>query len=124
MESRSFYDGEDVKSKNSTKRRGKTASSPKLADKIPLKSFFSWENSALPQVNPVADKLPDPLDESELLRLIAIGSRKVVTSTIHTLHLLKFAHVSEWSRLLPAPNAGQVMSILTKRIRSNMPTAG
>jgi len=106
-------------SKNRTKRRGKTASSRKLADKVPVKSFFSLENPALP----LADNLPDPLDESELLRLIAIGSARVVTSTIQTLHVLRFAQVSEWSRLLPAPNPGKVMSILTKRIRIDMPPA-
>jgi predicted flap endonuclease-1-like 5' DNA nuclease len=105
-------------SKNSTKRRGKKASSRKLAEKIPVKSFFSLENPAFSQVNPLADNLPDPADDSELLRLIGIGSRKVVTSTIQTLHVLKFAQVGEWSRLLPAPNPGKVMSILTKRMRS------
>ena len=30
-------------------------------------------------------------------------------------HRLGFAEVSDWSRPLPAPNAGDVMRILTKR---------
>lgn len=52
----------------------------------------------------------------ESLRVLVIGSRKGVTSTIHTLHRLGFAEVGEWSPLLPAPTPGEVMSILTRYI--------
>ena len=52
------------------------------------------------------------------LRLLAIGSRQAVIQTVHTLFLLGFAEVGEWSPLLPGPNPGEVMSILTR----SMPT--
>lgn len=54
--------------------------------------------------------------ERESLRVLIIGSRKGVTSTIQTLYRLGFAEVAEWSPLLPAPNPGEVMSILTRYI--------
>jgi hypothetical protein len=52
--------------------------------------------------------------EREPVRLMAIGSREGVLRVIHTLHRLRFAEVSEWSPLLPAPTPGEVMSILTR----------
>lgn len=56
---------------------------------------------------------PSPQPEKEVIRLLAIGSQKGVTHVIHTLHVKGFAEVSSWSPLLPAPNPGEVMSILT-----------
>lgn len=52
--------------------------------------------------------------EREPLRVLLIGSRRGVTSTIQTLYRLGFAEVGEWSPLLPAPTPGEVMSILTR----------
>lgn len=49
----------------------------------------------------------------ESVRLLAIGSRKGVLNVIHKLHCLNFAEVGAWSPLLPGPNPGEVMSILT-----------
>ncbi|MBW4470455.1 MAG: hypothetical protein KME45_08605 [Stenomitos rutilans HA7619-LM2] len=54
--------------------------------------------------------------ERESLRLLLIGSRHGVVGTIQTLHRLRFAEVGEWSPLLPGPNPGEVMSILTRLI--------
>lgn len=51
--------------------------------------------------------------ERESVRLLAIGSRQRVISVIHRLHKLNFAEVGAWSPLLPGPNPGEVMSILT-----------
>ncbi|MDY6937266.1 MAG: hypothetical protein SWY16_06330 [Cyanobacteriota bacterium] len=56
------------------------------------------------------------LPNREPIRLMAIGSRQGVLNVIHTLHRLRFAEVSEWSPLLPAPTSGEVMSILTRHI--------
>ena len=56
--------------------------------------------------------------QKEPLQVLIIGSPRVVTSTIHTLYRLNFAHVSEWSPLQPAQKPGQVMSILTRQIVS------
>lgn len=59
---------------------------------------------------------PEPPPQRESLRVLVIGSRQGVTSTIHNLHRLGFAEVREWSPLLPAPTPGEVMSILTRYI--------
>jgi|GEM_PF-525800 len=70
-----------------------------------------------PQAGPEAAMLK-PSGESksarEPLRVLIIGPRQGVISTIHTLYLLGFAEVGEWSPLIPGPNPGEVMSILTR----------
>lgn len=57
-----------------------------------------------------------PAPDRESLRILIIGSRRGVTVTIQTLHRLRFAEVREWSPLMPTPNPGEVMSILTRYI--------
>ncbi|MBW4499660.1 MAG: hypothetical protein KME57_08840 [Scytonema hyalinum WJT4-NPBG1] len=52
----------------------------------------------------------------EPLKHLLIGSPKAVTSTIHTLHRLGYADTAAWSPLVPTPNPGEVMSILTRYI--------
>jgi hypothetical protein len=66
---------------------------------------------------PDADTLPAETDDYEIVKVLVISSHKGVTFTIHTLYALRFAQISEWSPLLPAPNSGEVMSILTRRIK-------
>ena len=71
------------------------------------------------QTQPLPPPPPDffpPVDDPEILRVLAIGSRPVVNIFVHRLHQLNVAHFSEWSRLLPTPNPGEFMRILTKRI--------
>lgn len=65
--------------------------------------------------HPPHDFLP-PIDDPELLRVLAVGSRTVVNIFVHRLHQANIVHFSEWSRLLPTPNPGEWMRILTKRI--------
>lgn len=61
--------------------------------------------------------VPEPLKpQREPLKILLIGSPKAVTNTIHTLHGLRFAEVGDWSPLLPTQNAGEVMSILVRRL--------
>lgn len=57
------------------------------------------------------DVTPAPSRES--IKLLAIGSRKGVMHFIHVLHVRGFAEAGAWSPLLPGPNPGEVMSILT-----------
>lgn len=57
-----------------------------------------------------------PLSDRESLKILVIGSRRGVTTTIQTLHRLRFAEVREWSPLLPTANPGEVMSILSRYI--------
>lgn len=76
------------------------------------KNFLTDSNepAALTVVQNTDEQTPD----RESLRILVIGSRQSVTSTIHTLHRLRFAEVREWSPLLPGPHPGEVMSILTR----------
>jgi hypothetical protein len=85
-----------------------------------IKNFFLYtsetaagEAAALPAIQ---DTPTEPPPEREPLRILVIGSRKGVIGTIHTLHRLRFAEVGAWSPLLPGPNPGEVMSILTRYI--------
>jgi hypothetical protein len=73
------------------------------------------EAAALPLMQEIP---PEPPPEREPLRILIIGSRKGVIGTIRTLHRLRFAEVGAWSPLLPGPNPGEVMSILTRYIIS------
>ncbi|MFM7449888.1 MAG: hypothetical protein ACKO24_14995, partial [Leptolyngbyaceae cyanobacterium] len=60
------------------------------------------------------DSPTQPRGGREPLRMLVIGSRPGVTGTIHTLHRLGYAQIGEWSPLLPGPNPGEVMAILTR----------
>lgn len=50
----------------------------------------------------------------ETFKLLAIGSRQMISDNINELHLMGYAHSQEWSRIMPAPKRGEFMSILTK----------
>lgn len=73
--------------------------------------FASESPAATPVETPT-----DPPSDREPLRILVIGSRRGVTGTIQTLHRLRFAEVREWSPLVPTPNLGEVMSILTRYV--------
>ena len=53
----------------------------------------------------------------DILRVLAIGSSQVVHSFVMTLFRYGYARPDEWSRPLPTINSGEVMQILTKRVR-------
>ncbi|MBE9116672.1 hypothetical protein IQ249_12245 [Lusitaniella coriacea LEGE 07157] len=65
---------------------------------------------------PVAERPFLEPERQEIVRVLVMGSPWGVNSTIRTLYLLGFAHINDWSPLLPAPNSGDVMSILKRRI--------
>lgn len=51
------------------------------------------------------------------LRHLLIGSREVVTKTIHYLHLIGYASEGDWSPLQPNPdNPLEVISVLVRYI--------
>lgn len=54
--------------------------------------------------------------EREPIKHTLIGSAKAVQSTIRVLHQLRYASISDWSRLVPTGNTGEVMSILIRSI--------
>jgi hypothetical protein len=83
------------------------------------KSFLMYTTeSSSPVSSPVKNSGEHPPDR-EALRILVIGSRHGVNGTIQTLHRLRFAEVREWSPLMPGPNPGEVMSILTRYILMN-----
>jgi hypothetical protein len=55
----------------------------------------------------------------EKVRLLVIGSVEGVMEVIHTLHGLGYAEVRDWSRIVPIPDEGAFMSILTRHRRPN-----
>jgi hypothetical protein len=55
----------------------------------------------------------------EKVRLLVIGSAEGVTEVIHTLHALGYAEPRAWSRILPIPDEGAFMSILTRHRRKD-----
>ncbi len=60
---------------------------------------------------------PTPIPERETIKHTLVGSSRTVMRTIHILHQLGYAQVSDWSPLLPSPtNPGEVMSILVRNI--------
>ena len=57
-----------------------------------------------------------PVNDPEILRIIAVGPPAVVNIYVLRQHQLGYAEPSEWSRAIPTPNPGEVMRLLTKRI--------
>ncbi|MGB3613155.1 MAG: hypothetical protein WBA10_05120 [Elainellaceae cyanobacterium] len=55
-------------------------------------------------------------DDSDILKLIAVGTLQAVNICRHRLHQLGYAEPKEWSAPLPATSPGKVMRILTKRL--------
>jgi len=80
--------------------------------------FVPGNGETLPSFIPGVDSLPAPTGDYELVRVMIFGSSYGVNYTIRWLYTLKFAQISEWSFLMPAPN-GEFMTILTKRIPLN-----
>jgi hypothetical protein len=70
------------------------------------------ESPNAPTVEREVSALQNP--DRERLRVLVIGSRDGVIETIHDLYRRGFAEPNAWSPLLPAPNSGEVMSILTR----------
>ncbi|HEY9878475.1 MAG TPA: hypothetical protein V6D29_08465 [Leptolyngbyaceae cyanobacterium] len=56
------------------------------------------------------------LPEREPVRVMVIGTEHGINSIIHTLYAKGFAHISEWSRLMPH-STGKFMRILTRYVQ-------
>jgi hypothetical protein len=56
-------------------------------------------------------------EEREPVRLLAIGTASGIDTIIQTLHLRGFAHISEWSPLMPH-TSGKLMRVLTRWVQS------
>ena len=63
-----------------------------------------------------------PKGDRTPVKILVIGSREAVTTTVHTLHHLRFAEIFEWTDFLTAPpdhqgfhlRSGEVMKALVK----------
>jgi alkanesulfonate monooxygenase SsuD/methylene tetrahydromethanopterin reductase-like flavin-dependent oxidoreductase (luciferase family) len=76
----------------------------KLRSKLPIQSAVDAQRAALPQ----------PMPHREQLAVLLIGSPEGVRENIHELHQRGYAEAGNWSGLLPAPNPGEVMSVLIR----------
>ncbi|MCY7284382.1 MAG: hypothetical protein LH679_13315 [Cyanobacteria bacterium CAN_BIN43] len=76
----------------------------KLRSKLPIQSAIAAQTAALPQ----------PMPHREQLAVLLIGSPEGVRENIHELHRRGYAEAGNWSGLLPAPNPGEVMSVLIR----------
>jgi len=78
-----------------------------------LKNFLS-DSSKTPAMEVSFTTSADINPNRESVKILVIGSSTGVKNIIYTLYRLGFAEVSEWSSLQPAPNHGEVMSILIR----------
>jgi hypothetical protein len=82
----------------------------------PNLNFVPNPDDTLPSFIRGVNSLPAQSDGCERVRIMVFGSSYGVTYAIRWLYRLQFAHISEWSFLMPAPSEGEFMSIVTKRI--------
>jgi hypothetical protein len=65
-------------------------------------------------------KTPQPTEPAaesrELVQLMVIGSAQGIESTIQNLHLRGFAHINEWSLIMPH-SSGKLMRVLTRWVQ-------
>jgi hypothetical protein len=76
----------------------------KLRSKLPIQLAVDAQTAALPQ----------PMPHREQLAVLLIGSPDGVRENTHELHQRGYAQAGDWSGLLPAPNPGEVMSVLIR----------
>lgn len=77
-------------------------------------NFLTLADKTDSSLEPLETSIEARSPNREPLRVLVIGSRQGVTTTIQTLHQLRFADVGEWSPLMPTATPGEVMSILTR----------
>ncbi len=57
-----------------------------------------------------------PVEGREPVQLMVIGSAQGIETIVQTLHLRGFAHVSEWSIVMPH-SSGKLMRVLTRWVQ-------
>ena len=79
---------------------------------------------AITDAMPPADLPPVGHDQHmpspELLRIVIMGSPWAIRAHIRSMHHLGYAEPNDWSRLLPTGRPGEMMVILTKRMRRSL----
>ena len=61
------------------------------------------------------DSQPGP--QREPLKVLLVGSRRVIQNTIQVLYVRQFAAVHEWSLPMPTGSPGEFISILARNLR-------
>jgi hypothetical protein len=82
------------------------------------KSFLATINETL-TTGSLLDIPSQPTPRRIPVRILVISIPEGVTNTIHSLHSLGFADVSQWSPYIRAYKPGEVMSILTRYLIVN-----
>jgi hypothetical protein len=77
---------------------------------------FIPETSETPNPQALSNVFTEPSPNRERIKVMVIGSHQGVANTIQSLYSRGFAQISEWSPLLPGPNPGEVMRILTRQL--------
>ncbi|MEL6259739.1 MAG: hypothetical protein AAFR12_01625 [Cyanobacteria bacterium J06626_6] len=85
---------------------------PTIQDAAASTDSVAFEASAQATVLPT-DAPPVPREQ---VRHMLFGTPAVVQTTIRRLHMLGYAEVNDWSRLLSTGRTDEVMAILTKRV--------
>lgn len=78
---------------------------------------FIPDSSQTPDPETPVSTIPPSDPNRHSLKILIISSPQGVNNTIHTFYRLGYAEVSEWSKPQPTKNPGEVMSILSRRIR-------
>ncbi len=74
------------------------------------------EDSSIPAFRPA---LTPSKPEREPVQILVIGSSQGVTNIIQSLYSHRFAQISEWSILMPAPIPGKLMQMLIRHVPIN-----
>jgi hypothetical protein len=67
------------------------------------------------QNNQLCDLLADAGRDREKVRLLVIGSPEGIMDVMRSLHARGYAEVGAWSQIVPIPEKGAFMSILTRQ---------
>ena len=93
----------------------------KSSNIMPQKNDFGANEEAIYQER-LEENISEQADltanepQREQLKIMLVGSAKVVTSAIHYFHLEGYAEVGDWSRSIPSPNnPEEIMRILTRK---------
>lgn len=81
-----------------------------------MQENFLANDSELPSTEVDLQASTAPVPEKKFVKVMVIGSRKGITSTIKMLHHLRFAEVREWSPPVPYEDSGELMSLLRKKV--------
>lgn len=84
--------------------------------KLDIATFLASPEEAKATTSASSASLLPSTPDREPVRVMVIGTEHGINSIIHTLYAKGFAHISEWSRLMPH-STGKFMRILTRYVQ-------